>query len=378
MNRTNIGIPSSLRLAISVMVCWWLAALNGWAETTDEKAVPVTVATAKNVWMAPTSWYAGTLISRNVARIASEEEGRLIWVADVGEGFKQGQVVARLDDSLLKEVQQERLSEMERELARVDYFVNEVDRLITLAKKSYVDASQLAEMTLAHQVARTQMAVAKARLGQVEERLRRTRIKAPFDGVVVERYRQGGEWVESGIEVVRLVNLTALEAQTRVPRSVARLLTPGNQLQIRVDQQVTNGTIRTIVPVGDELSSLFEVRLQLTDADWVPGVKLQVAAPIAEARHVVAVPRDALVIRRNSIHVFTVTDDLSAKRIEVTTGVAEGELIEVIGDIQPGDRVVIRGGERLRQGQRVELTNGELKDVGLSPEVFSNHHRALL
>jgi len=70
---------------------------------------------------------------------------------------------------------------------------------------------------------------------------------------------------------------------------------------------------------------------------------------------VTVIPRDSLVLRRSGVSVFRILDDNTAERVKVTTGMAEGDLIEVQGDIQPGDRVVIRGGERLRAGQEVEV-----------------------
>jgi multidrug efflux pump subunit AcrA (membrane-fusion protein) len=74
-------------------------------------------------------------------------------------------------------------------------------------------------------------------------------------------------------------------------------------------------------------------------------------------RKVLAVPRDALVLRRAGTAVYRISDDQSAQRIEVTTGIASGNLIEVQGDLSRGDQVVVRGGERLRPGQKVSILN---------------------
>ena len=68
----------------------------------------------------------------------------------------------------------------------------------------------------------------------------------------------------------------------------------------------------------------------------------------------IAVPRDALVLRRDGTTVFRILADDTAERVSVQTGIAAGDLIEVTG-IEPGDRVVTRGGERLRPGQKVVI-----------------------
>ena len=67
------------------------------------------------------------------------------------------------------------------------------------------------------------------------------------------------------------------------------------------------------------------------------------------------VPRDALVLRRTGAHVFIVKEGKAIK-VEVTTGLAQGELIAVSGDLAVGDEVVIRGNERLRDQQDVVIT----------------------
>jgi multidrug efflux pump subunit AcrA (membrane-fusion protein) len=75
--------------------------------------------------------------------------------------------------------------------------------------------------------------------------------------------------------------------------------------------------------------------------------------PSDQPRIVTAIPRDALVLRADRISVFVINEEKVARRVDVELGAAEGGFIEVIGDIAPGDDVVIRGGERLGDGQTV-------------------------
>jgi multidrug efflux pump subunit AcrA (membrane-fusion protein) len=72
---------------------------------------------------------------------------------------------------------------------------------------------------------------------------------------------------------------------------------------------------------------------------------------------VIAIPRDALVLRRDGTRVFRIKADNSAEPVTIVSGIASGELIEVKGGIQAGDKVVTRGGERLRPGQQVMIIN---------------------
>ncbi|HSH26549.1 MAG TPA: efflux RND transporter periplasmic adaptor subunit, partial [Wenzhouxiangella sp.] len=82
---------------------------------------------------------------------------------------------------------------------------------------------------------------------------------------------------------------------------------------------------------------------------------VRVTIPTAGLREVLAVPRDALVLRGSGTAVFVIDDTGTARRASVSTGIGQGEWIEVAGPVQPGDRVVIRGNERLRDGQSVDI-----------------------
>ena len=99
------------------------------------------------------------------------------------------------------------------------------------------------------------------------------------------------------------------------------------------------------------------MRIEAPKGNWIVGAAVNVSIPTEQVRNVVTVPRDALILRQNSIYLYKIKDDNTATRINVKTGMGKGDLIEVIGDISSGDRVVIRGGERLREGQPVIDSN---------------------
>jgi hypothetical protein len=108
--------------------------------------------------------------------------------------------------------------------------------------------------------------------------------------------------------------------------------------------------------VGDDQSRLYELRLLLEGDGWSAGQSARIAIPTAASRPAIVIPRDALVLRRDGATVFRILADNTAERISVETGIAEGDFIEIVGAVQPGDAIVIRGGERLRAGQQVTPT----------------------
>ena len=319
---------------------------------------PVVVATAESRMLAPVTWYPGTVISRNQARVAAEVEGRLEWVADVGTAIAEGDVIAQLDDALLRQTLAEGEAAMASERARLTYLDAQVERLEKLVAQKTATRSRLDEAVAERDVARSELRAARARVALTGERLARTRIKAPFGGIVTERVRQSGEWAKSGDAVVRIVDTAALEVQIWIPIAALAFVREGSELALEANPHKTTGAVRTIVPVGDNRSRLYDLRLAIDGLSWPVGQDVRVAIPTAAARAVVAIPRDALVLRRDGAAVYRVGDNDLADRVAVSPGIAHGELIEVDG-IAPGDRVVIRGGERLRPGQPVKVMPGK-------------------
>ncbi|MGI9302356.1 MAG: efflux RND transporter periplasmic adaptor subunit [Gammaproteobacteria bacterium] len=316
---------------------------------------PVVVAQAVQQELAPVAWFPGQVISRNDARLAAEVQGRVVWVAEVGDVIDQGEPVARLDDTLLKETLIENESAVAREQARLSLYVKEVRRLSSLVKQNNAARNSLDEAISNRAVSRSEIAAARARVMQVRERLARARILAPFTGVVTQRLVQLGEWADSGDAVVRLVDSKTLEVQTQVPATNLAYVTPGQSLRLKGNPKEDTAEVRAIVPVGDDRSRLFELRLITDQAIWSAGELLRVAVPTDTAREVITVPRDALVLRREGTIVYRIKDDDTAEPVAVATGIADGLVIAVSGSLQPGDRVVVRGGERLRPGQQVKI-----------------------
>ncbi|TVR95349.1 MAG: efflux RND transporter periplasmic adaptor subunit [Wenzhouxiangellaceae bacterium] len=315
----------------------------------------VEIGEARVTAMSPTMQVAGTVVSRSDAFLSAEVEGRLVSVADVGTRVAADDVIARVEDTNLRLRAQELAAEVARARARLNFLEAELVRFERLAETNLAAASQIEQTRSERDIAASDLAVVNSRLSQIEDQLGRTQIRAPFPGVVVERLAQAGERVATGTRVVRLVNPESLEVVARPPLNYYRYVRPGDELAITAGlDEVYQAPVRTVVSVGDESRHVFELRLDV-DAVLPVGQTVRVTIPTADVREVLAVPRDALVLRGDGIAVFIVDDENKARRIRVTTGIGEGEWIEVRGPIQAGDKVVIRGNERLRPGQEVSV-----------------------
>lgn len=324
----------------------------------QEQAAAVRVATASIQPLAAKTVVPGTVVSRNDARLAAEVTGRLIDVADVGTVAAKGDVVAKIEGTVIRLRKQELSAEVERARARLKYLESEEGRYEKLSESNLAAVTKLEQTRSDRDVARSDLQVAKSRLAQIEDQLSRTSIRAPFGGIVVERLMMPGERVDIGRNVVRMVDQQHLEVIARAPLEYYAYVRPGQELNLRTGKVVAHGKVRTVVAVGSEHTHLFELRLDIKSNSFPVGQTLRVSIPISETRNALVVPRDALVLRPEGISVFVVDKDMKANKVMVTTGIDAGDQIEVIGDLADGDTVIIRGNERLRSGQSVSILDG--------------------
>jgi RND family efflux transporter MFP subunit len=356
-------LPSArMRQAISaaLLLCWSSAAV--FAQGQDPSPVEVDVAGASVA--AATRWAPGTVISMNDARISAELSGRITWVAEVGDEIEQGGVLARIDDDALQlELlqNQARIQQLESQLT---FQRNQHQRLRQLAKSNNVSSTQLDEA--ASQLSIIEQDLAQARIAgkQIQRRIELSTVQAPFNGRVVERMAQVGEFANQGTPMLRLVDTGEREIRVRAPVGVAQYVQPGMEVMVSQEQYQAAAEIRTVIPVADERSRMFELRLLAEDPHWVIGSAVRVALPISATQARVSIPRDAVIMRGQEMYVYVVDDANSAQRVDVRTGVGMGERVEVIGAVEVGDRLIVRGGERLTPGQEVTILSRNEPDQG--------------
>jgi len=175
---------------------------------------------------------------------------------------------------------------------------------------------------------------------------------------VQRRFVQRGEYLQVGAAVAHLVDTARLEARVQAPLALAPQVKAGQEIQVRLHGAVQPVTVRAVVPVGDERSRQFELRVALPEDFALVGTAVEVALPESDGATALTVPRDALVLREAHTYVMRVKPDNTAERVEVRAGAARDALVEVTGELSPGDRVVIRGAERLSPGQAVRVVEG--------------------
>ncbi len=359
ISRLRIGV-AGLAVVLVAGAAFWLwpsenspAMAQGQEGPQAAPAAKVTVVMAKLRRLAPMMTLPGTVVARNDSKLASEVEGRVAWVAEVGTSVKQGDVIARLDNHVLAMQLASQKANVARLKASMGYNRDQAGRMQKLFDANAISKSQRDQAVSTSTMSTAELSSAQAQLNETQYQYEHSEIRAPFPGRVVARLINAGEYASPGKDIVRLVDIGSIEVKAQSPIDVAHFLHEGGNVQIEVQNHRIAATVRAIVPVGDELSRTVEVRLTIAQDVALVGDAAKVFVPSAEPRDVLAVPRDALLLREDSAYLFKVDKKNQAQRVAVETGTEDGAMVEVRGQIAVGDRIVIQGAEHLNVGDKV-------------------------
>lgn len=352
-----------MRLAIAAFTTLaGLAIGAAWPERSAAQDAPqepppaiVVVAAATAEHMAETVTVPGSVVSRSDSKIAAEVSGRVEWVAEVGVIVEAGGAVARIDSALLKLEARTAEASVKRLEAQLKFLDQEVARLEELIGKGSATRQRLDEARSQRDMARQELAEAQVALERANYDLDHAEVKSPFPGRIVTRLIEPGEFINRGSAVARVVDTSALEVTAQIPIASVAQLKEGDTVSIEGPGATVSAVVRALVPVGDEVSRSAQLRATLTETAWLIGTAVKVATPNAPPVEVVAVPRDAILLRQDGSAVFRIGEGEIAELVPVTTGLTSGGLVAVMGGLKPGDRVVVRGGETLQPGQKVQI-----------------------
>jgi RND family efflux transporter MFP subunit len=325
----------------------------------------VNVDSAKMTELSPVVSVSGTVVSQNDSKIAAEISGRLISLSAIGARVMAGDVIARIDDKQLKIELREVQANVLNSKAHLRFLEAEVVRKKQLFKQKLSPETELDKVLSERDIAQGDVTVAQARLDKTKQNLAYTQLKAPFSGIVTQRIANLGEYVENGSAIIRLVETANSEASVFAPIVAFQFLKEAKQLAVESPLGSGYAIIKAIVPVANVRSHLMEVRLDMSTFDWPIGLAFKAQVANGPSEVLLAVPRDALVLRRDGASVFRVNksdEGVTAEKIAVALGVGMGGFVAVTStdpnkSIQASDLIIIRGAERLKDGQSVAIKN---------------------
>lgn len=214
-------------------------------------------------------------------------------------------------------------------------------------------------------VVQAQVAQAEAAVDQARQILQDATIRAPFDGVVTQRLKKAGDFVNRAEPVIELANIETLEAEMRVPESYASMIENGSELDVIVEaiHEVHPGAVFAVSESIDQATRTFQVKVAVDNSDRSikTGMFCTGEFHLPNKVNVPAVPLDALVQEEGRYYVW-VAENSNATRIEVEIGEEDGEYREILSGVETGDQVIVEGKGALTEGADIVLQENNDND----------------
>ena len=218
--------------------------------------------------------------------------------------------------------------------------------------------------------ARARLVAAQEEVRRLEDRKSKHTIRTRFQGFVVAKHTDVGSWISGGDPIAEIIQLDPIEIRVSVPENYIAHVKIGATAQVRLEARRENlivGKVSRIVPKADSRSRTFPVIVRLPNPKvdgrhiFKAGMLAHVTLGVGREEEALLVAKDALVLDRGNTTIFVVDQSSSkptAREISVQLGVASDSLIQVIDrtkTLRAGMLVVVRGNERLRPKQNIEI-----------------------
>jgi RND family efflux transporter MFP subunit len=303
-------------------------------------------------------------------------EVRKVLVAE-GDVVKKGQLLLKLDQKDFRLGVRQARSQLAAARAGVgaaeaglETINSKYNRLSSLYDKKVISESDYEDIAGGQRATEAQVAMARAQLQLAQvgleaarNNLEYTEVRAPFDGVVGKRMVDEGAKINimPPTPVMMIVDLSSVKIEGAVSELDLPLVQVGAQAEILIDAlggQPLVGTVERVEPVVDPMSRTATVRVLLSNdgGELKAGMSARLHINL-EQRKSAAVPDDAVLrtdLETSTGNVFVVKDG-RVTRHDVTIGARDGDLVEITGDVTPGDIIVREGQEQLVDGQTVVI-----------------------
>lgn len=395
------------RILMAILLICWVAGTPGWAGSGDRpKGGPppakVRLGIVGTQMLGARSRVVGQLRAARRATVAAERSGRVVQAAiEEGDPVVEGESeLVQIDDVLPRldlAWARAQLAEAEaRTLASkvtLDLAVRHRDYLKTLegggstVPKEVEDASDAARVAAARvKAAKASVQAAQMRVASAEEAVERLKVLAPFDGVVVRKLTEVGQWLEEGAPVAEVISRGQIDAVIDVPERLINRVNLRDAVEIMIEplDVAVEASVVSITPLGSPAARTFPVKARLDDQNgrFKVGMSVIAEVPNGKRRQLLTVPRAAV---RQTPNGATVWADLGGVAALVPIRVMFGHgLSYAVEAISTGNgpvlrskmKVVVEGAERLFPGRplveipqesRAESQDRPASDSGYSP-----------
>lgn len=321
-------------MLIICIILFACSILHAQEEKQPEGGMPpanVVVSGVNTGMVAPESEFVGTVYYREVSDVACEVDGKVETISfEEGQRVEKGDVLVKLNSDIL-------MSDLEK--AGTDF-----ERAKNLYKEELISEEAYDERRFEKE--------------RLEIILGKKTIRAPFKGVIVKKHVERGEWLSPGSAVATIAADDMVDIIAEVPESIVGLIRQNMDIKVKAGGKEITGKVSAIIPKGDISTRTFPVKIRAANSiSLMEGMEARAILPAGLKQETLTVPRDAVMSMFGMTVIFAVIDS-KAKMFPVKVAGYDGLRAGIFAEgLAKGMKVVVKGNERLRDGQNVNVSS---------------------
>jgi RND family efflux transporter MFP subunit len=317
----------------------------------------------------------GTIQAQDVVSITPQVSNRVVKIhVDLGDNVSQGQIMAELYDLPYRDAVEQARAQIRQAEAALDRDSTQFARQQELFERNLISRSEFDNTRAAYLNSRAQFESAVASLTQSRENLENTRIISPVNGVVLNRMIAEGDIASTGQAIYEVANLTGFETRLFLPLQDWELVQNGQQVTMSLSSRtgdIATGVVSRKSAQLNSATGLGEVVITLTEtaSPIYQGALVQARINLQTRENAVVIPRSAMVEKvdtyiepesgtielARTYSAFVNQGDSIAVRRELTLGIEQGDKIEILEGLNPGEGLIVTGHRNLQDSSRIRI-----------------------
>jgi RND family efflux transporter MFP subunit len=294
--------------------------------------------------------FIGSVIYSQSAKVASQGSGAVVAVNfKEGEKVKKGDVLNRLDNQIIKAQITSLKASLNEVLVSLKRAQKDLARYETLIKQDAVSQSVYDDNLFNVESLENKVASLQANIKAKEIEMSKKVTHSPFDGVIISKYIELGDWAAQGSQVAELVNPNSAQVEVNLPQNVVAELKPKMPINVIIGMKSYDGYVDAIIPKGDVATRTFPVKLSFkkTPSYLFEGMAATIEVQSGQNVQALVVPRDAILKRFGQNVIFVDVKGSAMMLPVVIVGYTNGNVAVQAEGLMKGMRVVTKGNERI-------------------------------
>ncbi|WP_242978843.1 efflux RND transporter periplasmic adaptor subunit [Rhodohalobacter mucosus] len=325
----------------------------------------------------------GTIRAQDVVSITPQVSNRVVRIlADLGDNVSSGQVLAEIYDVPYRDAVEQAEAQIRQARVNLERDSTQFERQRELFERDLISRAEYDNVRSTYLSSRAQYESALAALTQSQENLENTKVKSPVNGVILSRSIAEGDIAGTGQSIYEIANLSGFETRVYLPMQDWENVQAGQQVSLSLSSrssEIATGVVSRISPQLDPTTGLGEVVVTITNTSTsiYQGALVQSRINLITRQNAVVIPRSAMVEKvetyiapetgtielERTYSAFVNQGDSIAVQRDLVLGIQQGDRIEILDGLRPGEGLIVTGQGNLQDESRIRVAGANAQSA---------------